>query len=84
MSFWFKKQSEYEEMFELIRRHPGVRPAKLVLTLGVSRSTVLRRLPAWRRPASCSMKTKRVASGPLLKNNPFCCGISSYGMICYT
>ena len=45
MAFWFKKRSDFEEMFELIRRHPGMRPAELARMLGVSRSTVLRRLP---------------------------------------
>ena len=46
MSFWFKKRSEYEEMFELIRCHPGIRPAELARLLNISRSTVLRRLPS--------------------------------------
>jgi DNA-binding IclR family transcriptional regulator len=46
MSFWFKKRSEYEEMFELIRRHPGIRPAELARLLNIPRSTVLRRLPS--------------------------------------
>ena len=46
MAFWFKKQSDFEEMFELIQQHPGVRPAELARMLGVSRSTVLRRLPS--------------------------------------
>jgi len=45
MAFWFKKRSDFEEMFELIQQHPGVRPAELARMLGVSRSTVLRRLP---------------------------------------
>ncbi len=33
-------------MFELIRRHPGIRPAELARLLNISRSTVLRRLPS--------------------------------------
>ena len=46
MAFWFKKQSEFEEMLDLIRKNPGVKPAELARLLGVSRSTVLRRLPS--------------------------------------
>ena len=46
MAFWFKKKTDFDEMFELIRRHPGMRPAELARMLGVSRSTVLRRLPS--------------------------------------
>jgi len=46
MAFWFKKQSEYQLMYELIQQYPGIRPAELARLLGVSRSTVLRRLPS--------------------------------------
>jgi len=46
MAFWFKKKTDFDEMFELIQRHPGMRPAELARMLGVSRSTVLRRLPS--------------------------------------
>ncbi len=46
MAFWFRKQPDFEAMFEIIQRHPGIRPAELARMLGVSRSTVLRRLPS--------------------------------------
>jgi len=46
MAFWFKKKTDFDEMFELIQRRPGMRPAELARMLGVSRSTVLRRLPS--------------------------------------
>ncbi len=46
MAFWTKKQSEYEEMYDIIRQHPGIRPGELARRLGMSRSTILRRLPS--------------------------------------
>ena len=46
MSFWFRKQTDYKEMYEIIRKNPGIRPAALARRLGVSRSTVSRRLPS--------------------------------------
>ncbi|MBM4466867.1 MAG: winged helix-turn-helix domain-containing protein [Chloroflexi bacterium] len=46
MAFWRKKQAEFEEMDQIIREHPGIQPAELARRLGVSRSTVLRRLPS--------------------------------------
>jgi len=46
MAFWFKKKTDFDEMFELIQQRPGMRPAELARMLGVSRSTVLRRLPS--------------------------------------
>ena len=45
MAFWAKKHTDYQAMYELIRQHPGIRPAELA-RLGVSRSTILRRLPS--------------------------------------
>lgn len=46
MAHWKSKQGEREAMDGLIRKNPGVRPAKLAQLLGLSRSTVMRRLPA--------------------------------------
>jgi uncharacterized membrane protein len=46
MAFWQKKRDEREAMDQLIRQHPGIRPAELARQLGVSRSTILRRLPS--------------------------------------
>ena len=46
MAFWQKKGEEREEMDGVIQRNPGIRPAELARRMGVSRSTVQRRLPA--------------------------------------
>jgi DNA-binding IclR family transcriptional regulator len=46
MAFWQTKGGEREKMDRAIRQHPGIRPAELARQLGVSRSTVQRRLPA--------------------------------------
>jgi len=45
MAFWNKKHAEFEQMDRLIRQQPGIRPATLARRLGVSRSTITRRLP---------------------------------------
>jgi DNA-binding IclR family transcriptional regulator len=45
MAYWNRKRTEREEMDQLIQRNPGIRPADLARRLGVSRSTVTRRLP---------------------------------------
>jgi DNA-binding IclR family transcriptional regulator len=45
MAYWNSKQAEREAMDQLIRQNPGIRPAELARQLGVSRSTVNRRLP---------------------------------------
>jgi DNA-binding IclR family transcriptional regulator len=46
MAFWQKKQTEREEVDRVIHENPGIRPAELARQLGVSRSTVQRRLPS--------------------------------------
>lgn len=46
MGFWKRKRDEYEEMDRIIREHPGIKPAELARLLGVSRSTITRRLPS--------------------------------------
>jgi DNA-binding MarR family transcriptional regulator len=46
MPFWSKNRAEYERMDGIIRRQPGIRPSELARQLGVSRSTVTRRLPS--------------------------------------
>ena len=46
MAFWQKKGDEREEMDGMIRQNPGIRPAELARQMGVSRSTVQRRLPS--------------------------------------
>ncbi len=46
MSIWRRrKQADYERMIRLIQQQPGIRPAELARRLGISRSTVQRRLP---------------------------------------
>lgn len=45
MAFWQNKQSEREQMDQVIQQNPGVRPAELARRLGVACSTVHRRLP---------------------------------------
>lgn len=46
MGFWERKRQEYEKMARMIEENPGIRPAELARRLGVSRSTVIRRLPS--------------------------------------
>ncbi|GAP61678.1 hypothetical protein ARMA_0101 [Ardenticatena maritima] len=46
MAFWKCKQKEFEKTIRIIKENPGIRPAELARKLGVSRSTVIRRLPA--------------------------------------
>lgn len=46
MPFWNKKQSAFDEMDRVIQKQPGIKPAELAREVGVSRSTVSRRLPS--------------------------------------
>lgn len=46
VAFWNKKQTDFDEMDQIIRNNPGISPAELARRLGVSRSTVTRRLPS--------------------------------------
>ena len=46
MSFWKRKCPIFEEMVRLIEEQPGIQPAELARRLGVSRSTIQRRLPS--------------------------------------
>ncbi|MCB0047794.1 MAG: winged helix-turn-helix domain-containing protein [Caldilineaceae bacterium] len=46
MGFWRKKQDEFEETAELINEEPGLLPGEVARKLGVSPSTITRRLPA--------------------------------------
>jgi len=46
MAFWKKKKDEFEEMDDLIQHQPGIAAATLARFLGVSRSTITRRLPS--------------------------------------
>ena len=45
MGFWNRKREVLDETVRIIEENPGIRPAELARRLGVSRSTVLRRLP---------------------------------------
>lgn len=47
MSFWRRKQAtEYAQMAQLIQAQPGLSAQALAQQLGVSTSTVIRRLPS--------------------------------------
>ena len=46
MAFWNSKQDEREAMDQAIHENPGIRPAGLARRLGISRSTVQRRMPS--------------------------------------
>jgi DNA-binding IclR family transcriptional regulator len=46
MPFWRRKQTEFDEMDHAIQEQPGIMPAELARKMGVSRSTVSRRLPS--------------------------------------
>ena len=46
MAFWQRKRIAFEEMVRPIEERPGVQPAELAQRLGMSRSTVQRRLPS--------------------------------------
>ncbi len=46
MAFWQRKRIAFEEMVRLIEERPGIRQAELARQLGVSRSTIQRRLPS--------------------------------------
>lgn len=46
MSFWRKKVDEFKETEEKIIEEPGLTPSELAQRLGVSPSTITRRLPS--------------------------------------
>ncbi len=46
MAFWKRKRKNFEEMVRIIKEQPGIRPSELARRLGVSRSTIQRRLPS--------------------------------------
>jgi len=46
MAFWRKKEDEFSEMVELIEQQPGISARELARQLGVSASTITRRLPS--------------------------------------
>lgn len=46
MAFWRKKEEEFEKMAELVEQKPGINSAEIAQELGLSKSTVLRRLPS--------------------------------------
>lgn len=46
MPYWKGNQQDYATMDHLIHQQPGIRPAELARQMGVSRSTVIRRLPS--------------------------------------
>lgn len=46
MAFWNKKEPEFEEMADVIKGEPGISASELARRLGVSTSTVTRRLPS--------------------------------------
>lgn len=46
MAFWNKKEPEFEDMAEVIEQQPGISASELARQLGVTTSTVTRRLPS--------------------------------------
>ena len=46
MSFWQKKEDEFEQMERILLAEPGLTPSELADRLGVHPSTVTRRLPS--------------------------------------
>lgn len=46
MSHWQKKEIEYSDMHETLQQQPGLSLRALARQLGVSASTILRRLPS--------------------------------------
>lgn len=46
MGFWRKKTDEFEEMRKILVSEPGLTPSELAKRLGVSVSTITRRLPS--------------------------------------
>lgn len=46
MAFWHKKEEDFGDMVELIEQQPGISARELARQLGVSASTITRRLPS--------------------------------------
>lgn len=46
MAFWSKKETEFDDMAELIEAQPGISASELARRLDVPTSTVTRRLPS--------------------------------------
>ncbi|MBN1487954.1 MAG: winged helix-turn-helix transcriptional regulator [Anaerolineae bacterium] len=46
MPFWSKLLGEFEKMDSIIQQQPGIRPSELAKEIGVSSSTIIRRLPS--------------------------------------
>lgn len=46
MAFWSKKEPDFEQMAELIEEQPGISASEIARRLGVSPSTITRRLPS--------------------------------------
>ena len=46
MSYWRKKEEEFGEMLALLENQPGISASELARQLGVSATTITRRLPS--------------------------------------
>jgi len=46
MSFWSKKEDEFEQIEQLLAEQPGLTPSELAQLLDVPVSTITRRLPS--------------------------------------
>jgi predicted DNA-binding transcriptional regulator YafY len=46
MAFWHKKEEDFGDMVGLIEQQPGISARELARQLGVSASTITRRLPS--------------------------------------
>lgn len=46
MSFWGKKEDEFEQMEQLLAEQPGLTPSELARILDLPVSTITRRLPS--------------------------------------
>lgn len=59
MSFWGKKEDEFEQMEQLLAEQPGLTPSELARILDVPVSTITRRLPSMEEAGILLSEDKR-------------------------